>query len=156
VAPEFGAAGMKGFRYAVADADAKAHRITGRPEMCVLGLAFAVLLAITVPIAAHADGPRSKMGPASAGPALGVVLAWDGGGGWAGTRGLSAAKELPVILANGTANGRRIGGQAVFLWRVGSLWRAGGPVVLVWDPSGGAFDYPFSDWRGPTGGWGNP
>jgi hypothetical protein len=21
---------------------------------------------------------------------------------------------------------------------------------------GGAFDYPFADWRGPTGGWGNP
>ena len=26
----------------------------------------------------------------------------------------------------------------------------------VWGPSGGTFDYPFSDWRGPTGGWGNP
>ena len=26
----------------------------------------------------------------------------------------------------------------------------------VWGPSGGAFDYPFADWRGPTGGWGNP
>jgi hypothetical protein len=35
----------------------------------------------------------------------------------------------------------------------------GGPAVptfWVWGPSGGAFDYPFSDWRGPTGGWGNP
>ena len=32
----------------------------------------------------------------------------------------------------------------------------GVPSYWVWGPSGGAFDYPFSDWRGPTGGWGNP
>jgi len=31
----------------------------------------------------------------------------------------------------------------------------GVPTYWVWGPSGGAFDYPFSDWRGPTGGWGN-
>ena|SRR5271166_552635 len=30
------------------------------------------------------------------------------------------------------------------------------PTYWVWGPSGGAFDYPFADWRGPTGGWGNP
>jgi TetR/AcrR family transcriptional repressor of nem operon len=33
---------------------------------------------------------------------------------------------------------------------------AGYPNVLVWGPSGWAFDYPFADWRGPTDGWGNP
>ena len=33
---------------------------------------------------------------------------------------------------------------------------AGDLTYWVWGPSGGAFDYPFSDWRGPTGGWGNP
>ena len=32
----------------------------------------------------------------------------------------------------------------------------GAPTYWVWGPSGGAFDYPFADWRGPTGGWGNP
>jgi hypothetical protein len=32
----------------------------------------------------------------------------------------------------------------------------GVPTYWVWGPSGGAFDYPFADWRGPTGGWGNP
>ena len=32
----------------------------------------------------------------------------------------------------------------------------GVPTFWVWGPSGGAFDYPFADWRGPTGGWGNP
>jgi len=33
---------------------------------------------------------------------------------------------------------------------------AGVPIYWVWGPSGGAFDYPFAEWRGPTGGWGNP
>src|SRR4029077_11208993 len=51
-----------------------------RPEMRVLGLAFAVLLAVTVPIAAHANGARSNMGPANAGPAPGIVPVWDSGG----------------------------------------------------------------------------
>ena len=32
----------------------------------------------------------------------------------------------------------------------------GVPTYWVWGPGGGAFDYPFADWRGPTGGWGNP
>jgi hypothetical protein len=32
----------------------------------------------------------------------------------------------------------------------------GGWAYWVWGPGGGAFDYPFADWRGPTGGWGNP
>jgi hypothetical protein len=32
----------------------------------------------------------------------------------------------------------------------------GAPTYWVWGPSGGIFDYPFADWRGPTGGWGNP
>jgi hypothetical protein len=35
------------------------------------------------------------------------------------------------------------------------LW-PGVPTYWVWGPGGGAFDYPFADWRGPTGGWGNP
>ena len=47
--------------------------------MGVLGLAFGALLAVTVSIAAHADGLR-VMGPANAGLAPGIVLAWDGGG----------------------------------------------------------------------------
>jgi hypothetical protein len=39
--------------------DAKAHRLTGRSEMRVLGLAFAVVLAVTVSIVAQVDGRRS-------------------------------------------------------------------------------------------------
>ena len=49
--------------------------------MRVFGLAFALLLAaVTVPIAAHANGPWSNTGPAKSGPAPGIVLVWDGGG----------------------------------------------------------------------------
>jgi hypothetical protein len=57
--------------------------------MRVLGLAFAVLLAVTVPIAAHANEPRSNMGRANSGPAPGIVLVWDGGssGGHSGAIG---------------------------------------------------------------------
>jgi hypothetical protein len=47
--------------------------------MRVLGLAFAILFAVTVPIAAHANELQSNMRPANAGPAPGIVLAWDGG-----------------------------------------------------------------------------
>ena len=83
--------------------------------MRVLGLAFAVLLAVTVPIAAHANGPRSKMGPANSGPAPGIVLVWDGGGS-AGTRGLLAASQQPVTFGTGTVDGcHRIGGRAVIM-----------------------------------------
>src|ERR1700720_2164447 len=86
-----------------------------RPEMHVLGLAFAGVLALTVPITGHAGGPGSVMGPANAGPAAGIVSARDDGG-W--------SRHLGAVGAHPTA--------------------------------GGAFDYPFGDWRGPTGGWGNP
>ena len=41
-------------------------------------------------------------------------------------------------------------------FRLEFIGLAGYPNVLVWGPSGWAFDYPFADWRGPTDGWGNP
>src|SRR5712691_4457392 len=48
-------------------------------------------------------------------------------------------------------------------WRPNGYYGGGGfhggpavPTYWVWGPSGGAFDYPFADWRGPHGGWGNP
>jgi hypothetical protein len=123
--------------------------------MRVLGLAFAVLLAVTVPIAAHANGARSNMGPANAGPAPGIVPVWDSGG----------SGRHPGVVGNHPTAGH------VRQWNRGGVrlhWRQnwnggwipyGGPGVptyWVWGPSGGAFDYPFADWRGPTGGWGNP
>src|SRR5580700_7828786 len=48
--------------------------------MRVRGLAFPILLAITVPNVAHANGSGSNMRPGNAGPATNIVLVWDGGG----------------------------------------------------------------------------
>jgi hypothetical protein len=119
--------------------------------MRVLGIMSASLLAVTVSIAAHAGRPRSSVAPANSGSAR-IVLAWDD----IGSRGHS-----------GAFGGQRTAGHAR-QWApphwapnryYGGLGPYGGPGVptyWVWGPSGGAFDYPFSDWRGPTGGWGNP
>ena len=32
----------------------------------------------------------------------------------------------------------------------------GVPTYWVYVPGSAIFDYPFADWRGPAGGWGNP
>ena len=118
--------------------------------MRVLGLAFAVLFAVTVPIATHANGPRSNMGPANSGPAPGIALAWHGGG-WGGHSGALSGQRT-------AAHPRQWNGQ----WgpnRYYGGWGPYGPGVptyWVYVPGSAVFDYPFADWRGPTGGWGNP
>ena len=124
--------------------------------MRVFGLAFGVLFAVTVSFAAQANGLRSNMGPASAGLAPGVVLAWDGGG--SGGHSGAPGGQRPA------GHPRQWNGQ----WRpphwgpnrfYGSWGPYGGPGVpthWVYVPGSAVFDYPFSDWRGPTGGWGNP
>ena len=124
--------------------------------MRVLGLALAGVLALTVPITGHAGGPGSVMGPANAGPAAGIVSARDDGG---SSRHLGAVGAHPTA---GRAHQWNDGGGRPH-WGpnryYGGWGPYGGPVVptyWVWGPGGGAFDYPFADWRGPTGGWGNP
>ena len=112
--------------------------------MRVLGLAFAVLLAVTVPTAAHANWPLSKMRPANSGPAPGIVLVWDGGG--SGRH--SGAFGGHFRHRNGGWL-PRIGGRTVIM-------EGGVPTYWVYVPGSAVFDYPFADWRGPTGGWGNP
>ena len=117
--------------------------------MRVLKFALAGVLALTVSVAGHADPWGSKTGPVGAGPAPGVQVwgcngpgyhpmpnGWDGD--WRRVPG-------PLRQSNGGSSG----------WRTCCL-RPSIPAYWVWGPSGGAFDYPFSDWRGPTGGWGNP
>jgi hypothetical protein len=119
--------------------------------MRVLGLAFAVLLSGTASIVAHANGMRSNMAPVNAGPAQDIVRAWDGGG----------SGGHPGALGERTvAHSRQWNGQWGPPNRHFGGWRPyGGPGVptyWVYVPGSAVFDYPFSDWRGPTGGWGNP
>ena len=124
--------------------------------MRVLGLAFAVLLAGTASIVAHANGPGAKVGPAESRPAPGIVLAWDGSG--------SGGHSGPIGGQRTAGHGRQWNGQwAPQHWGpnryYGGWGPYGGPGVptfWVYVPGSSVFDYPFSDWRGPTGGWGNP
>jgi len=125
--------------------------------MRVLGLALVGALAVTVPIAAHANGPGSNMRPADAGPAPSIVLVWDGGGS-GGRSGAISSRPTAGRARQWNGGGRaphwgpngRPFGWAPYGWQ-------GVPTYWVWGPSGGAFDYPFAaEWRGPTGGWGNP
>jgi hypothetical protein len=123
--------------------------------MRVFGLAFAVLLAVTVSIVAHANGLRSNI-PANAGPAPGIVLAWDGGGSGGHSGALGGQRTA--------GHARQWNGQWVpphwgpshFYGGWGPYGGPGVPTYWVYVPGSAVFDYPFSDWRGPTGGWGNP
>jgi hypothetical protein len=123
--------------------------------MRVLGLAFAVLFAVTVPIAARADALR-VVGPANARPAPGIVLAWDAGG--------SGGRPGALGGERTAAHPRQWNGQwGPPHWGPNRFYGAWGPYVgpgvptyWVYVPGSAVFDYPFADWRGPTGGWGNP
>jgi hypothetical protein len=126
--------------------------------MRVLGLVLAGVLALITPIAAQAGPLGSHMRPAGAGSAPGIVKVWDGnhpgwhpapnggGGGWHQAPGPGHSHPWS-------------GGWVPRQWGPNGPpggWAPGVPTYWVWGPSGGAFDYPFADWRGPTGGWGNP
>ena len=90
------------------------------------GLVLAVLLALSASGAAQAEPARSTIGPAR------QLHQW---------RGPSVPPHWQLNVPPG--------------WS-GPYQRPGVPTFWVWGPSGGSFDYPFADWRGPTGGWGNP
>ena len=120
------------------------------------GLALAGLLTVTLPIAAYANGPGSTMRAVTAGSAPGIVLARDGGG---------SGPPSGAIGDHPTAGHMRQwnGGWVPPNWRPNHHSRGWGPygwqgvpTYWVWVPGSAVFDYPFSDWRGPTGGWGNP
>ena len=104
------------------------------------GLAFAGVLAITVPIAAQAKAPGSNARAANLGPARIMMLAWDGG---------DSGRHAAAIGDHPT-------GGHVHQWNGGSVapnrgpnqrgwgpygWR-GVPTYWIWGPSGGTFDYP--------------
>jgi hypothetical protein len=121
--------------------------------MRILGLVLISGLALTAPIAAQAGPLGSKMERANAGPVPGIMQVWDGNrAGW---------HPVPNRRAGGwnQVPGRRVPrhwGPSGHHGAWGPNGVPGVPTYWVWGPSGGAFDYPFADWRGPTGGWGNP
>ena len=123
--------------------------------MRVLGLAFAVLFAVTVPIAARADALR-VVGPANSGPAPGIVLAWDGGGSGGRSGALSGQRTASHVRQWNGRGGTPHWGPNRFYGVWGPYGGPGVPTYWVYVPGSAVFDYPFSDWRGPTGGWGNP
>ena len=124
--------------------------------MSVLRLALAGALVLTAPIAVQASPLGSNMGRAEVDRATGIEQVGDGNGpgyhpmphGWNGDwRRVSG----PSRQWKGAGPSRWVpnGGCCTYPG-------PGVPTYWVWGPSGGAFDYPFADWRGPTGGWGNP
>ena len=127
--------------------------------MRVLGLVLVVGLTLPAPIAAPAGPLGLPMRP-GAGPAPGVVQIWDGvrpgyhpmpngwNGDWRRVPGPSRQWNGGWVSRRWWPNGP-LGGWAC-------CQGTGGPTYWVWGPSGGVFDYLFADWRGPTGGWGNP
>jgi hypothetical protein len=136
---------------------------SGQRKMRFLRAAFAGVLVLTAPIAADARAatPGSSGGPVSTGPAPAIVQIWDGngpgrhpmapngwGGGWHPRAGRASRWKGEWVAPHWGPN------PHFGAW--GPYPGPGVPTYWVWGPSGGAFDYPFADWRGPTGGWGNP
>jgi hypothetical protein len=113
--------------------------------MRVLGLAVAAILALSSTTAALAD-QQGKASAASRATSIGQAA---GPGSRPHPAPGHAAQWAGGWHRPGWQPNRQYGG-----WTPYAGW--GRPVYWVSGPSGGAFDYPFADWRGPTGGWGNP
>src|SRR5580693_4164164 len=101
-------------------------------------------------------GRGRTCGQATRGASANIVLVWDGGGSSAHSGAIggrpTASRAQQWNRGPGFAHwgpNRQSGGRSSH----------GGPSVptyWVWVPGSAVFDYPFADWRGPTGGWGNP
>ena len=132
------------------------HRGQGNQKMRVLELTLAgIALATATNIAALAGGPGSNVRPAAAEPASNLMRVWDGGGSGGRSGTISSPTAGHARHWNGQGLPPHWGPNRYYDGR-GPYPGPGVPTYWVWGPSGGAFDYPFADWRGPTGGWGNP
>ena len=129
---------------------AMTHRGQGNQKMRVLELTLAgIVLATATNIAALAGGPGSNVRPAAAEPAPNLMRVWDGGG--------SGVRSGAITSSPTTGHARHWIEQGLPPhWGPNRYYDRSSPTYWVWGPTGGAFDYPFADWRGPTGGWGNP
>lgn len=124
-------------------------------EMRILRLILAGMLALSIPIVAHAHHPGSNRNAANTTPAIpqrngssSVSQPTPGFSGW------QPAKDHIREWNCGWCPPHR-GPNHLYGW-----WGPSGgltpPTYWVWVPGSAVFDYPFSDWRGPHGGWGNP
>jgi len=127
--------------YVVIASAAKARPGRRRPLLRTVGCALAGILVMMAPLAGHCASPGLNMGRAATGPLSGVTQVGDArgsnwhpapGSGWRGPR---------------SGPSRFNGGP--YGW-------SGVPNYYIWVPGSAIFDYPFPDWQGPDGGWGNP
>jgi hypothetical protein len=118
--------------------------------MRVLRLILGGMLASTTPIVAHAQPPGSNHNATNSTPVIiqrgnnsSVAQPAPGFGGW------HMAHDRPREWCPPHWRPNIYGGWGPYGVR-------GVPTYWVYVPGSAVFDYPFSDWRGPTGGWGNP
>ena len=141
--------------------------------MRILGLVLAGALALFVAISAHADPLGSKMTPAGLVPGVAQLNGGSTSGRhpMPGERG-AVGQPVPLHPAQSEGRGRSnwAPNHANGSWGPYSAWGAypvwGGPYVpYVWGVPAvpyryygdwGAWWYPYAEWRGPHGGWGNP
>jgi hypothetical protein len=124
--------------------------------MRIVGLVLAGALAASYETPGHADPFGSRMEPHR--PALGVIQVWDGNGaGWHHPpAGAPGAWQTPPGHNWSGGWAAPNGGLHHHFGGWGPYGGPGVPTYWVYVPGSAVFDYPFSDWRGPTGGWGNP
>jgi hypothetical protein len=122
--------------------------------MRIVGLALTGMLAVSAATPAHTDPLGSKMAPVRMPP--GVIQMWDYGGSGRHSGAIGARPTAGRAHQWNDRGGPPHWGPNRYSGGSGPYGRPGVPTYWVWGPSGGAFDYPFADWRGPTGGWGNP
>ena len=134
--------------------------------MRILGLAIAGLLVLLAAIPSHADPPGSKMRPVGLTPGIpqpdgasGSRMHWvpgGGGSGWHPNPGHSSQ------WGGNWARPHWAPAHYYGSWGPPGIW--GGPYIIWGRPyvpyrsygDWGALWYPYAEWRGPTGGWGNP
>jgi hypothetical protein len=109
----------------------------------ILGLGLVGVLALTAPIAVHSASLGSNMGEAMTGPVPSVIQVGDG----------YRSNWRP---APGGGGRRPHSEPSRFKGGWGPYGGPGVPNYYIWVPGSAIFDDPFPDWRGPTGGWGNP
>ena len=123
--------------------------------MRFVGLALAGVLAITTPTGGHAAGAGSICGQPPPCPCQ--MSCWCGmAADRAGAREQLAATQGSAVSGNGTAGRALLTGGQNRQYGPRGFYGPPVPTYWVWVPGSAVFDYPFADWRGPTGGWGNP